>query len=225
MNEILLELIGCIRVASITDRIHAVFQHAQEIGAVRIVTGRAFASGKRLMNILALQRLFSFSVAGITEFGAGRYQELFIGGCMGLVTGEAPLSFCHCAMLDAERSRLVLMTIKAEIVPFFIQQLLVLRRMRRMTGEAIPSLERLMLHRACLQGLGVMALITEFAPLLGNIKRFWRRGRIVAAVTSRCGNRIMHGRFQELGQGRGMRVVTGRAFFAFDRIIAMGLPE
>ena len=47
----------------------------------------------------------------------------------------------------------------------------------------------------------------------------------MATVATYGGNWIVNGCFQEFQLGRGMGIMTGRAFFDFDRIIAVGLFE
>jgi len=54
MDEVLFELALRIAMTAVTDRVHPVLQHSQEIGAVRIVATGTLPTRKRRMDILAL---------------------------------------------------------------------------------------------------------------------------------------------------------------------------
>jgi hypothetical protein len=145
---------------------------------------------------------------------------------MGLVAGEASLSLRHRVMFCDFRSRLFLVALKAEVVTVLAEEFPMLTGMGGMTGKTLSRLEGLVLNcSAGHHGFGVVTLIAEFTPLLGNRERLGGGRGVMATVASHRGHGVMGSRLQELWLIRRMGIVTDSAFPGFNWIVAVGLPE
>ena len=68
-----------------------------------------------------------------------------------------------------------------------------------------------------------MAVVAELAPRFNGLKRFLRRGGLVAGIALHGSDRLVNTRLQKLCLQRGMRIVTARASGFVHRITAVGL--
>ena len=178
------------------------------------------------MECLALHAILGLCVAGITQFRAGCDKQLFVRGSMGLVAGEASLPLNHRVMFGDFRRRLFLVTLQAEVVPVLAEEFHILTGMGVVAGKTLSGLEWLVLNGSAGQyGFGVVTLVTEFPPFLGNRERLRRGGGVMAAVASHRGHRVMGGCLQELWLLRRMRIVADGAFPGFNRIVSVSLLE
>lgn len=69
-----------LRMAAIADVVHSVLEHAGHIGAMGIMTGTAFTTGKGRMDSLVFHGIFRPGMAGIAQLRIlGRQQPLVFG--------------------------------------------------------------------------------------------------------------------------------------------------
>lgn len=98
--------------------------------------------------------------------------------------------------------------------------------MRVVAQQTVTFLKWHMLDgTAPFKGGAFVALGAQCPLLQRNTEGIGRIGRVVTAVTTGGGNRIVHAAFEQLWLIRGVRVVAYSAVFLVDRVVAVRLLE
>lgn len=226
MNRFLDELRFRIGVTAVADLVGPIFEDRRKIGTMGVMAGGAVPLRERLMPGFYVIRRLHLRVAGIAKIPALRGEKPLVGCRMGEMAGHAPFSLRYRRMGFRNRLPHFSVALKAEAVSFLGKKTRVLRRMRAVAGEALPSLEGIMQDRTCGLHLGfVVALVAERAALFRRREGRLRGRRGMARIAAFLDHGIVSACLQKFCLGRGVWIVATRTGGRFYGVISMRLLE
>lgn len=188
-------------VTGIADGIGSAGQEMFGAGAMRVMTTRAHVLRERAVLLLILRcgrtHVRMTSIAKVTF---RLIHQTFEGSGMGRVTGQTAICAFKRRVWKTHHLAGIFMTVKTQVIALSNEQGLMLGGVRIMAREAIPRLERFVLHSCvALHGGVVMTPQTELFGGGIQAERLLGGGGIVTGVTLGAGHRVVQAALEQVG--------------------------